>query len=612
MYPVPPVTRIQSLIRTSGYAFPRPRQSSALRASAPIRAASEPGTTPALHPARWRPYRRFRSCDSRSIPAETPTQRRRLQAQPRCRAGGHGGRRSFRTRTTGFRKPQSAQACPYPHSGPLPPGSATGRRSRRPSPNPATARSAGSDRKLASIAWNPVERIVPHCFADRDLSPRHHERLRAELRDLDRHLERALIDGLRFSLDPFLQPRPHGRFPAQFHARLRHRGQRFFSCPESGQHHRRRPPRHRIVLPGPGVGVAARPDINAVAVSLVARESALVAVAGERRARAPRIAAHAVLGVVQKISVVAVAPGPGFHAAALLLAFMELADLAGASLCGALSLRLPVLAAAGVGSLQLRIKHKAFGLSLRSGGQRAEHKRKDAADEVKSAVSNHPGGLWPPPLLKKGGEVLRLKRGEVLQPHFPLLDEEGWLRSSRGGHRRRHYFVSHVSVTPAGLIPTLGPLSSGLRLCSQKKSPIANPRKELATVSDSQCSREAILPAFVSAANPYSQGASYSRANGVTAAHMTVAWVEGKDASERLKGSKSPEPCSSTGRARPTAYLIPRFASRPVAPACTAAIPVLLRRLSCSESAASPAPNIAAIGKLLPTKSAVSIAPEPA
>src|SRR5712691_4267002 len=501
MYPVPPVTRIQSLIGTSGYAFPRPRQSSALRASAPIRAASEPSTTPALHPSRWRPYRRFRSCDSRSIPAETPTQRRRLQAQPRCRAGGHGGRRSFRTRTTGFRKPQSAQACPYPHSGPLPPGSATGRRSRRPSPNPATARSAGSDRKLASIAWNPVERIVPHCFADRDLRPRHDERLRAELRDLDLYLERALIDGLRFSLDPLLQPRPYGRFPAQFHARLRHRGQRFFSCPESGQHHRRRPPRHRIVLPGPGVGVAARPDINAVAVSLVARESALVAVAGKRRARAPRIAAHAVLGVVQKISVVAVAPGPGFHAAALLLAFMELADIDGASLCGALSLRLPVLAAAGVGSLQLRIKHKAFGLSLHSSRQRAEHKRKDTADE------------------------------------------EGWLRSSRGGHRRRHYFVSHVSVTPAGLTPTLGPLSSGLRLCSQKKSPIANPRKELATVSDNQCSREAILPAFASAANPYSQGASYSRANGVTAAHMTVAWFEGKDASERLKGSKSPEPC---------------------------------------------------------------------
>ncbi len=98
-------------------------------------------------------------------------------------------------------------------------------------------------------------------------------------------------------------------------------------------------------------------------------------------------------------------------------------------------------------------------------------------------------------------------------------------------------------MTPAGLTPTLGPLSSGLRLCSQKKSPIATPRKELATVSDSQCSREAILPAFVSAANPYSQGASYSRANGVTAAHMTVAWFEGKDASERLNGSKSPEPC---------------------------------------------------------------------
>src|SRR6266705_1911473 len=371
MYPVPPVTRIQSLIRTSGYAFLRPRQSSALRASAPIRAASEPGTTPALHPSRWRPYRRFRSCAGRGFGTGADTGGRRLHKQPRCRAGSHGGRRSFRTRTTGFRKPQSAQAGPYPHSGPIPPGSATGRRSPRPSPNPATARSAGSDRKLASIAWNPVERIVPHCFADRDLRPRHHERLRAELRDLDRYLERALIDGLRFSLDPFLQPRPHGRFPAQLHARLCHRRQRLLGRPKSGHHHRRRPPRHRIVFPGPGVGVAARPDINAVAVSLVVHESALVAVAGKRRARAPSVAAHAVLGVFEKVPVVAVAQAPGFHAAALLLALAELADMDGASLFGALSLRLSVLAAARVGSLQLRIEHNAFGLSLRRRRQRA-------------------------------------------------------------------------------------------------------------------------------------------------------------------------------------------------------------------------------------------------
>src|SRR6266540_2007987 len=395
MYPVPPVTRIQSLIRTSGYAFLRPRQSSALRASALIRAASEPSTTPALHHPRWQPYRRFRSCGSRSIPAETPTRRPWPQTQPRCRAGGHGGRRSFRTRTTGFRKPQSAQACLYPHSGPLPPGSATGRRSQRPSPNPTAARSADSDRKLASIAWNPVERIVPHCFADRDLRPRHHERLRAELRDLDRYLKRTLIDGLRFSLDPLLQPRSYGRFPAQPHARLCHRRQRLLGRPKSGQHHRRRPPRHRIVFPGPGISVAARPDINAVAVSLVVRESALVAVAGKRRARAPGVAAHAVLRVVQKIPVVAVAPAPGFHSAALLLAFMELADIDGASLCGAPSLRLSVLAAAGVGSLQLRIKHKALGLSLCGGGQNAKHKHKDTKS----------------PLLSQGGVAAKGRRG---------------------------------------------------------------------------------------------------------------------------------------------------------------------------------------------------------
>src|SRR6266496_483606 len=204
MYPVPPVTRIQSLIGTSGYAFLRPRQSSALRASAPSRAASEPSTTPAPHPPRWRPYRRFQSCGSRSIPAETPTRRPWLQTQPRCRAGGHGRRRSFRTRTTGLRKPQSAQACPYPHSGPLPPGSATRRRSQRPSPNPTAARFAGSDRKLASIAWNPVERVVPHGLAELDLVSRDQQSRDSKLRDPDFDLERILIDRLCFSFNPFI------------------------------------------------------------------------------------------------------------------------------------------------------------------------------------------------------------------------------------------------------------------------------------------------------------------------------------------------------------------------------------------------------------------------
>src|SRR5882762_4673408 len=95
--------------------------------------------------------------------------------------------------------------------------------------------------------------------------------------------------------------------------------------------------------------------------------------------------------------------------------------------------------------------------------------------------------------------------------------------SGRGGYAIRHYFVSHIKLTPAGPTNTLGPLSSGLRRSCQKKSPIAKPRSELATVSDNQCSREAILPALVNAATPYNHGASYSLANGVTAAHVTVA-----------------------------------------------------------------------------------------
>src|SRR5207249_10350381 len=118
----------------------------------------------------------------------------------------------------------------------------------------------------------------------------------------------------------------------------------------------------------------------------------------------------------------------------------------------------------------------------------------------------------------------------------------------RGGYGIRHYFVSHIKLTPPGPTATFGPLSAGLRRSCQKKSPIAKPRSELATVSDSQCSREAILPALASAAAPYSHGASYSWANGVTAARVTVVRFEGKEGAGRLERSESGVPFPSSGR----------------------------------------------------------------
>src|SRR5712692_65807 len=252
----------------------------------------------------------------------------------------------------GCRTQQNAQACPHSPRDPRPRGSATRPRPPPPSPSPGEARFAGGVGKAASPTRDPVERIVPDDFTDRDPRPGHEERPRAELGDLDRYPSRIPIHGLRFALGPFLQPDPQGRFVAQLDTGLRHGGQRFAGSSKSRDHHRRRPARHGVVLPRPGVAVAARPEIDAVTVALVVRESALVAVPCESRALAPGVAARALLGVVRELALVAIAPRPGFHAAAVLPAVVELPDIDGAPLCDARSLRLPVLAATGVGSLQ--------------------------------------------------------------------------------------------------------------------------------------------------------------------------------------------------------------------------------------------------------------------
>src|SRR5206468_11753637 len=136
----------------------------------------------------------------------------------------------------------------------------------------------------------------------------------------------------------------------------------------------------RVGLPRSGVAVAARPDVHAVAAALVVRESALVAVPGEGRARAPGVDSRAMLRVVGEFALVAIAPGPGLHAAAVLPALVEFPDVSGASPGRALPFRLAVRATARIGILQLRIEHKAFGLSLRGERQRAEHERKDKGE----------------------------------------------------------------------------------------------------------------------------------------------------------------------------------------------------------------------------------------
>src|SRR5712691_6345167 len=267
---------------------------------------------------------------------------------------------------------------------------------------------------------------------------------------------------------------------AELHAGLFHRGEGGRGRAEPGDHHGRRLPRHPVVLPRAGVAVAACPDVHAVAVALVVREAALVAFARERRARAPGIDAHAVLGVVHEFALVAIVPGPGFHAAPVLPALVEFACIGSAPRRPPVALGLSVLAGALIRTLQLGIEHEAF----RRGRSSEDGKHGKRCEESQCC----------PPV--KGG---------------------------------KDHCVSHFTVTPFSPTLTFGPLSSGLRRCSQKKSPIANPISEPATVSESQCSREAILPAFVSAASPYSHGASYSFAKGVTAAHITVTWLDGNE-----------------------------------------------------------------------------------
>src|SRR5262249_5130887 len=146
---------------------------------------------------------------------------------------------------------------------------------------------------------------------------------------------------------------------------------------------------------------------------------------------------------------------------------------------------------------------------------------------------------------------LRQRRGQLSEEQRGDRERsDHWLSL---GHQCSQ-FVSHFSATLFGPTRTFGPLLCARRSC-QQKSPIGDARSELATVSDRQCSREAMRPALTSAAAPYNQGASYSFAKGVTVAHITVVWFDGKEASERWKGSKSVVPSPSSGRARPTAYL---------------------------------------------------------
>src|SRR5262249_28592389 len=96
-----------------------------------------------------------------------------------------------------------------------------------------------------------------------------------------------------------------------------------------------------VVFPRPGVAVAAGPGVEAEAVAHVPRESALVTVAGEQRARAPGVDSPTLLVIFDELAFVAITPWPGLDASALLHALMELPGIRRAPFGRTVPLRLP-------------------------------------------------------------------------------------------------------------------------------------------------------------------------------------------------------------------------------------------------------------------------------
>jgi hypothetical protein len=94
-----------------------------------------------------------------------------------------------------------------------------------------------------------------------------------------------------------------------------------------------------------------------------------------------------------------------------------------------------------------------------------------------------------------------------------------------------------------------------------------------------------------------------SLAYGVTAAHMSAVWRDGKDLSpsRRLPGSNSERPRPSVGRARPTPHFKTSEETRVKPAASNAATPVSERRGRDSSKANTPESPSAATGSALPS-----------
>src|SRR5262249_10037025 len=126
-----------------------------------------------------------------------------------------------------------------------------------PSPSPGGARCG--DGAVSSVARNPVERIVPDDVAGGDFAACNPER-GPDPGDLDRELARVLVRALNLALGPRRGARADVRFVAHPGARLLHRLHVRFGRAKTVDHHRRGLSRDEVVLPRPGIAVAAAPD----------------------------------------------------------------------------------------------------------------------------------------------------------------------------------------------------------------------------------------------------------------------------------------------------------------------------------------------------------------
>src|SRR4051812_30594963 len=182
----------------------------------------------------------------------------------------------------------------------------------------------------------------------------------------------------------------------------------------------------RIGLPRTFVQVAARPAIRADALALIGDIAPFVTLALPWPAT-PGIGPLSMLVIVGELALIAVAIGPGFHAATVLAPRLELAVVARDARGDAFALGEPVHARSGVRALKLRIQHAA---RLRPCRQSNECQTRGRGGRGPASSLHHsmilPGRHCIAGLVERprhadaaGGDIERRPLAPRLAPRFP-------------------------------------------------------------------------------------------------------------------------------------------------------------------------------------------------